>query len=471
MNLTPQQSDILTHIQSTPGLTMIEAKAGTGKTSMLVAIAKSLQPTSALYLAYNKKIATEASHKFPKSVHCCTTHSLAWKPTVTAHKLKLGTFSARSITEPHLDYDQRQSFVDTFREFCLSSHTSFSDFSNANFLPDHYQHLASKYFKLMESAAIECTHEFYLKYFHILLATNSITYPTFDLVMLDEAGDLNEVTLAIFQLLPATRKIMVGDPYQNIYTFNHTIDGFAAMAGQGPIFPMSQSFRVADHLATRIESFGRKYLSPDFIFTGVPSTYSTITTRAFIARTNASLIAKMIELNATSTPYGLARTAKQIFETPLAVCAFKYKGFISSPELKHLQTDINDFFESSALQRDYKSLYAYLRDIHPNDLSLTKTIQLIQRYGKSTIISCYEEARKHEKSCQTLTLGTTHSLKGLEFDQVELADDVNESIIDAINFRTLTPNVPLPLDMQTELYLFYVACSRSKHKLINALHL
>lgn len=59
----------------------------------------------------------------------------------------------------------------------------------------------------------------------------------------------------------------------------------------------------------------------------------------------------------------------------------------------------------------------------------------------------------------------------LEFDQVELADDVNESIIDAINFRTLTPNVPLPLDMQTELYLFYVAVSRSRFSLINSHHL
>ena len=471
MNLTPQQQTILDHIQATPGLTMIEAKAGTGKTTMLTAIAKALKPANALYLAYNKSIATEASRKFPKSVHCCTTHSLAWKPTVTAHKLKLGTFNARSITEPHLDYDQRQAFTDTFRQFCLSSFTTFSDFSDANSLPAHYLPLASRYFKLMESASIECTHEFYLKYFHILLATSSISYPTFDLVMLDEAGDLNEVTLEIFKLLPATRKIMVGDPYQNIYTFNHTIDGFSAMSDQGSIFPMSQSFRVADHLATRIESFGRKFLSPDFIFTGIPSTSSTIHTRAYIARTNASLIARMIELNATSTPYGLARTAKQIFETPLAVCAFKYKGFISNPELKHLQPDINDYYESPTLQHDYKSLYAYLRDTHLNDISLSKTIQLIQRYGKAAIISCYEEARKHEKSCQSLTLGTVHSMKGLEYDQVELADDVNESIIDAINFRTLTPNIPLPLDMQTELYLFYVACTRARFSLINSHHL
>lgn len=409
-SLTPQQSAILAHIQATPGLSMVEAKAGSGKTHLLVAIAKTLNPTSALYLCYNKAISVEASHKFPKSVHCCTTHSLAYKPTVVAHKLKLGTFTARSISEPHLTYDQRQSFVDSFRQFCLSSYTSFQDFSDFGQLPAYHSSLFTKYSTLMETGKVECTHDFYLKYFHLLLASGSITYPPFDLVMLDEAGDLNEVTLAIFNLLPATRKVMVGDPYQNIYSFNHTINCFKAMAGQGPIFPMSQSFRVADHIATRIESFGLKYLSPTFSFTGTPSTDSTITSSAYIARTNASLIDRMIELNASGTPYGLSRSAKQIFELPLCFCALKYQGFISLPEYKHLQADIDNFYEHHT--HEFVSLYAYLKHLHKDDFTLIKTISLIQRYGKAAIITCYEEARKHEKSCQSLTLGTSHSMKG-----------------------------------------------------------
>ena len=412
MTLTPQQQTILDHILVTPGLTMIEAKAGTGKTTMLTAIAQALNPTSALYMAYNKSVATEASHKFPKAVHCCTTHSLAFKPTVTTHKLKLGTFTSKSISELP-SYDHRQELVDVFREFCLSSYTSFSDFSDANSLSPHLAPLISKYFKLMETAQIECTHEFYLKYFHLLLASNSITYPTFDLIMLDEAGDLNEVTLEIFKLLPATRKVMVGDPYQNIYTFNHTINCFELMSDQGSTFPMSQSFRVADHLATRIESFGRKYLSPSFSFEGIPATTSVISTSAFIARTNASLIAKMIELNSDGIPYGLTRKAKQIFELPLAFCALRYQGFIPLPEYKHLQADVDHYFEDTHTRAEYGSLYNYLKTIHSDDFNLVKTINLIQRYGKASIISCYEEARKHEKSCQSLTLGTSHSMKGL----------------------------------------------------------
>ena len=470
MNLTQQQQNILDHIITTPGLTMIEAKAGTGKTTMLTAIALALNPESAAYLAYNKSVATEASHKFPKSVHCCTTHSLAYKPTVVEHKLKLGTFSAKSITE-RLSYDHRQEVVDYIREFCLSSYLSFDDFAIANELPTYIAPLASKYFNLMETAKIECTHEFYLKYFHLLLASNSITYPNFDLIMLDEAGDLNEVTLEIFKLLPATRKVMVGDPYQNIYSFNHTINCFEAMADEGYTFPMSQSFRVADHIADRIEKFGRKYLSPVFSFEGVPSTSSVITSQAYITRTNASLIAKMIELNEQKTPYVLTRSAKQIFELPLAFCALRYQGFIPSPEYKHLQADVDSFYEDQNIRAEYGSLFNYLKNLHSDDLTLIRTINLIQRFGKAAIIACYDEARRHEKGNHSLTLTTCHACKGLEFDLVELADDLNESIIDAINLLTQATNKSLSTELRTELYLYYVACSRSKVKLINAQHL
>ena len=468
--LTSQQQTILDHVISTPGLTMVDAKAGAGKTTLLVEISKALQPTSALYLAYNKSVAVEASHKFPKSVHCCTTHSLAFKPTVTQHKLKLGIFNYKSISEP-LNYEHKEEFLEYFRQFCLSSHTSFQSFATDFDVPHTYIPLANKYLSLMQAGSIECTHDFYLKYFHMLLADSHLTYPTFDLVMLDEAGDLNEVTLEIFKLLPATRKVMVGDPYQNIYTFNHTINCFEAMDGQGTLLPMTHSFRVADFLAERISRFGSLYLDPSFEFEGIPLTDTSIHSTAFISRTNAALIDKMFQLNATSTPYGLARSAKQIFQLPLAFCAFKYQGFISVPEYKHLQPDIDDYFEDAHIRADHKSLYAYLKYLYPKDNTLIQTINLIIRYGKPQIIACYEEARKHEKSNQTLTLGTGHSLKGSEFDHVILAEDVNEAIAELIAIKSINPSHTFTKAEFAELYLFYVAATRARKQLTNARYL
>ena len=86
MNLTPEQLRIVNHVISTDGLTMVSAVAGSGKTSLLVALTTTmveLQPDMVgLYLAYNKSVATEARQKFPSNIKCMTTHSLAFTPTL-----------------------------------------------------------------------------------------------------------------------------------------------------------------------------------------------------------------------------------------------------------------------------------------------------------------------------------------------------------------------------------------------------
>src|ERR1700736_2065300 len=62
----------------------IAALAGTGKTSTLTFMAKSRR-SSGLYLAFNKAIATEAKEKFPRTVDCRTTHSLAYRSVVSSY--------------------------------------------------------------------------------------------------------------------------------------------------------------------------------------------------------------------------------------------------------------------------------------------------------------------------------------------------------------------------------------------------
>lgn len=468
--LTSQQTDILNHVLATPGLTMIDAKAGTGKTTMLTEIAKALNPSNGLYICYNKSIATEASRKFPKAIHCSTTHSLAFKPTVVADKLKVGHFNQRSITD-RISGADKDELIEAFKQFCLSKYTSVDDYCSAKDIQGLTNTLLHKYTELMEKGLIECTHEFYLKLYHLKLAHGLIEYAPFDIVMLDEAGDVNEVTLEIFKLLPATRKVMVGDPYQNIYAFNHTINCFDVMADQGTLLPMSQSFRVSESIAERIQSFCQAYLNPDFSFQGIPLRDTTITTSAYITRTNASLIAKMIELNTLGIPYSLARSAKQIFEVPLALCNLKPRGFISAPAYRYLQEDVDTFYSDMDLVKEHKSIYAYLRSLYPDDIQLITTLNLIQRHSKQTIIECHDEAKRHEKAKSNLLIGTAHTFKGLEADEVTLDDDLNSAVSKVLEHKQFKPHVPLSQAQQTELFLYYVACSRSKKVLNNATHL
>jgi len=80
MQLTPQQLSII----ATTGNIKINAVAGSGKTSTIIAFAKS-KPNSAkiLYLAFNKSVKIDAEQKFAaqqiQHVTIETAHSLAFK--------------------------------------------------------------------------------------------------------------------------------------------------------------------------------------------------------------------------------------------------------------------------------------------------------------------------------------------------------------------------------------------------------
>ena len=469
--LTSEQQTIFNHVVANPGLTLIDSVAGSGKTTMLVHIAKGIPHSNGLYLAYNKSIATEAARKFPKSTHCMTTHKLAYAATVKPYKLKLGDFTYRSIVE-RVSYDIKIEVLDNIKEFCLSRYTSFDDYASDNKLNLGVAHLCTNYLDLMQHGTIECNHEFYLKFFHILLADGTIEYEPFDFVMLDEFGDANEVTIEIFRLLPSNRKIAVGDPFQNIYTFNHTVNGFDVLEGEGTTFRMSQSFRVADYIAERIDKFATRYLDPNMKFIGIPMTNTTISTRGFITRTNGALISRMIELNQSGTPYGLVRSANEIFRLPLMLVNIKYEGLIQDPTYKHLQSDINDWFESDELQDRYSTVLSYLGNLYEDDVQLVQSINLVLKHKKAAIMNAYSEARKHEKVNQSYILATAHSCKGLEFDEVTLAPDMNNSIEKVIEKL----KCGLTRDMLTRqeieaLNLYYVACSRAAKVLNNANYL
>ena len=56
----------------------IDAYAGAGKTTTLKMLAAS-KPSPALYLAFNRSIASEARGRFPAHVKCATTHSIAFR--------------------------------------------------------------------------------------------------------------------------------------------------------------------------------------------------------------------------------------------------------------------------------------------------------------------------------------------------------------------------------------------------------
>ena len=472
MSLTNEQQAVVDHAskvlsENRHDILMVNAVAGSGKTHLLTNMVKQIPHTSGIYLAYNKSIATEASRKFPSSIACLTVNALAYRNTVKTLGLRVGYFSYRDIKEK-FTYDIKLWYVDMFRLFCLSKHTSVSEFAKEHELEPHHASVLEKYMELMFSGTIECTHDFYLKIFHMYLADGSLTFPEQDFLLLDEAGDVNEVILEIFKLLPAKVKVAVGDDNQNIYAFNHTVNAFVLMKGQGTYFRLTKSFRVSERIAERIEKFCKAVISPDMSFTGIPVTDNTIETRAFISRTNGGLISAIIDLNESNIAYNLVRDPSEVFKIPLMLCFLKHNGSITDPAYSHIQDDVNDWYESPDLMRKYKSPIAYLQSKYTDDVNLNAASRLVMNFGRKIIFDAYEKAKKHKNNSNSkVFLGTAHSVKGLEFDEVMIMEDLNRVVSKV--FENLT-GIYTDEEIQ-ELNLYYVACSRAKKSLNGAIHL
>jgi superfamily I DNA/RNA helicase len=466
MNLTQEQQNVVDYIQQSTKeeLILIDSVAGSGKTTLLKAISQAVPAKNGLYLAYNKAIATSSKKKFPTNVDCRTTHSLAYKHVVIPLKLKVGFFGPKEIANK-IPYQDKVMLVEDIREFCLSSYLTYDEYAKA--CGRGNSTLANHYLNLMYTGKIDCTHDFYLKAFHIALAKGNVNFPVYGLLMLDEAGDLNEVTLEIFKLLPATIKVAVGDPHQNIYTFNHTINCFEKLEGQGITFNLSKSFRVPNHIAKQMEKFCTKYLNPNMVFEGVDPSSTTVKTRGYISRTNAGLINKMIELNKEQTPYGLVRKAQEIFKVPLIVAGLKYQGKIYDPAYRHLQEDVDDWYENKdGLKQSYPSLFNYLTAKYEDDFVLLQSINLVTKHGTKGIFDAYGKAKEHENKKQDFMLLTAHSSKGLEFDEVIISTDLNASVDRVLEAQDEDD----PITKET-LNLYYVACTRALVRLQNARHL
>ena len=458
-----------------PELIQISARSGSGKTHMLAAIANSLNPSSGMYLAYNKSIAEESakSGKFPASVACRTTHSLAYGNIVKNLGLEVGFFGYKNIRE-RITFEEKLLVVEILEKFCLSDATDIHVLCKPYF-QNHLIDIAKSYLQKMQSKQMPCTHSFYLKLYQLSLKAGILKPRPLDLLMLDEAGDINEVTLSIFQLLPAKLKILVGDNHQNIYSFNGTINGFVALEGLGQYFELTKSFRVSSIIAVGIERFCKTYLDENVKFVGVDYKHSDISieSHAFISRTNSAMIARMIELDALHTKYTLVRPVKSIFELILILIFLKPGGDVYNAKFKFLQAEADEWYQNPELKLLYPSLFSYINELNKGDIEISNAIATISRFSKDGIMETYNNALKHEeqhkktKKPHNVVLTTAHSSKGLEFDSVYIDDDLNQALTKILTDEYVIEN-GMTDKQKEEFRLYYVAVSRCRHRLHNA---
>lgn len=269
---TGEQSNILDAARDGRNL-VIEAGAGTGKTSTLKMVAASSMRRG-LYLAYNKAIAEDARASFPANTQCSTAHSLAFRAVGHLYKDRLNgpRLPAREVARilhipAVLDLGAHaltsvkvaRVVMDAVRRFCYSEEDEPQAWHIAPIpgLEGTSDEVFSPMLLLRQQALpflrwawedlqrpdgrLKFEHDHYLK----MWALARPTLPA-ELVFLDEAQDANPVISRIVEAQNA-QKILVGDQSQAIYGWRGAVDAMDGFGGQR--FQLSQSFRFGQAIA------------------------------------------------------------------------------------------------------------------------------------------------------------------------------------------------------------------------------
>lgn len=457
-----QQQIIDTVVDSDEQLFKISSVAGSGKTHTLIGIANALKPTKGLYIAFNKSVADEAKLSFPPNIECKTIHALAYQYVIKGTKQTIEELSIDSIKTKHAPYVKRE-IINAMNTFFNSSELSLSYIDTL--IKPELAKIAKKYIVDMVEYKKPATFGFIMKYFYLQLEAGNIDL-NYDLVMVDEAGDLSEVTIEVFKLLKAPKKIMVGDPHQNIYAFMNTVNGFEVLKDVGITMELSQSFRVREDIARRIESFCQKYMDKNMHFRGVPIEDTTPKNRIYLSRTNSQLIQRMIQLHEDKIQYSTLRDPKEIFALPLALITISSGKPIYKTEFKYLERDYAEFTANENLQKIYKRFHAYLREVHGDDQNLITALRLLETHSYKTIFDTYNLAKGQPKKQQAIILATAHVSKGGTYDSVYIENDLNNTVQ-----KIVDKGGPETEEDMIELNLYYVATTRCRLELLNANHL
>lgn len=457
----------------------VKATAGAAKSSSLVeAISryKYLYPKAkVVYLVFGNLASKEARAEFSTNAIVSTLHAYAYQHVVKPYGLgEVKPFITwrdipKTVRRPFGKDSEIARLVD---EYCKSPFTTMDEYVDS-IDDDTFQYnlipAAKQILNLMATGKMPVTHSFYLKLYHILVMRGVEKPAPVDRLLIDEAQDLSSMALDIIERIPTKQLVLVGDPNQRIFNFMKLIDGFARFP-EATTLELSKSFRVDRKYAPAIQLFLHKHLDSTAVFEGMMYPDNVVSkTKAYLTRTNASLIAKMIELNRSATPYHLTHSAKikQMFKIPLAVIYAK-PGFLQrDPELKHFQDLVDEWGKLSDLKRQKTSLYSYLMNhTHIDDASFS-AIKLVLNFSKEDIIEAYEQAEAHKKTACDLQLMTAHTSKGTTRDIVELDPDMDKALLDALSPKFKGTEE----DRRSELCLYFVAITRHRHHLEGAKYL
>ena len=450
MKPTQEQQDIIDAVGQYP-MVAGNAMAGSGKTSLSIAVVDHYKPKKAFYTAFNKSIVVEAQEKFTSNVECKTKHAFALSHVRPKNKIE--DFTYLCIRED-ISYPSKRIIMDAMDDFFRSSSIDIDEYMHEAIEDKDLADIAVKYIQQMIEDIIPPTFNFLLKYLHLMLHQNLITIK-YDLMILDECQDTTEVFFEIFTLIECPKKLIIGDVNQNIYGFMNTINAFDLIEDT-PIFPLTKSFRCSEAIAARVQEYGKLHLNKDFTYVGTDSD-KTDGSIAYIGRTNGSILMRLQSIIEEGQSFSLTRPVKEIFALPMALANVSAGRTVFHKKYKYLEKEYRNYSLSGM-----RSFYAYLmRYVEDEELHSCIAFMNMLREKKINIFQLKKDAENAVLNPKVWIV-TAHSFKGREVDTVVIEDSLNRSVN-----KIIEQGGPENAQDREELNLGYVACTRARHNLLN----
>ena len=440
---------------------VVQAGAGTGKTSTLEMVAAEL-PSFSLYIAYNKAIATDAATRFPRHVTCKTSHSLAfgavgrnfksrldaarqpsWKIAKDLGLLGLNLGNGIQVTANQ----QARIAQETVRKFCysadddlLSDHVPFQNGitgTHHDALCQAILPLAAAWWADVNSLGgrLPFEHDHYLKIW-------ALTRPDLktEVVFLDEAQDSNPVLAKIVADQEA-QQIVVGDSCQQMYAWRGAVDALSGWKDAEQLY-LSQSWRFGQLIADEANKWLSQLPTP-LKLTGNPAINSTLEElddpKAALCRTNAGAMAVVLRALDTGNNVALVGGGDQLAKLAKACADLRAGKKTTHPELFAFP--------------DWESVSQYAHE-EANGRDLLPLVKLIEEHGTERIIAATQ--RLVNEGSADLVVSTVHKAKGREWQTVQVAND----------FFAPRPGADEPSTIsQGEAMVGYVAVTRAKEVL------
>lgn len=484
MKLTKEQENI---INTKEPSFKINAVAGSGKTTTLLEYAKKNSHLKILYLAYNKSLSNSLQEKLKDYnlpfMHICTIHSLAYNK-IEAFNYKVANELKNSVLEKVIikyelqinqkNYYPTAQYLATLKDlvnfYCNSSlilldNKLFETYKKQVDLSAKILDLLNKnekkiltHLKIilssMKNKTIDITHDFYLKMFYLNKKVS--TNLNYDLILVDEAQDISDVMIAIIEAQNCKR-VYVGDSFQQIYSFRFATNALNKV--DLPNFYLTKSFRFGDNYAkflqgglnslyeinssNHLKIHGTKKntkIGVEFIDFSKPF--------CVIARSTFGLIEQIVHyIHDDKKIYfeGGYNSYSFMNQTVYSIYYLKQKKNekITVDEIKNFDT-INEFetFAKDTKNQDYLNIIKFINSYGDNIFEINKKI-------KKHLVNDKNEA--------DIIFTTTHKSKGLEYEQVLMAEDfiTKKDILNTKNNLSYQRIIE-------ELNIYYVAATRAK---------